>query len=58
MAEDLGIKTKRKSNFLSEMFVPYRPSDYKGLLDEFYKVEKQRRGPNGSLKTIEDVEKA
>lgn len=25
------------------MFVPYRPSDYKGLLDEFYEAERKRK---------------
>ncbi|KAI9785108.1 MAG: hypothetical protein M1816_000519 [Peltula sp. TS41687] len=35
LARDLGIKTNRKSNPISEMFSSYRPSDYKGLIDEY-----------------------
>ncbi|KAI1381396.1 cofactor FMO1 FAD enzyme [Hypoxylon crocopeplum] len=32
---DLGIKTKRKSNPFSELFLPAYPRDYRGLVDEF-----------------------
>ncbi|KAI0468798.1 FAD/NAD(P)-binding domain-containing protein [Xylaria cf. heliscus] len=35
LARDLGIKSSRKSNPFSEMFVRYKPSDYRGLIDEF-----------------------
>uniref|UniRef100_A0A8H7K9T4 FAD/NAD(P)-binding domain-containing protein n=1 Tax=Bionectria ochroleuca TaxID=29856 RepID=A0A8H7K9T4_BIOOC len=35
LAGDLGIKTARKSNPFSEAFVRYKPSDYRGLIDEF-----------------------
>lgn len=38
LARDLGIKTNRKGNFISEMFSSYRPSDYRGLIDEYLKV--------------------
>lgn len=33
--KDLGLNPHRKSNFLAEMFVRYRPSDYRGILDEY-----------------------
>ncbi len=42
LARDLGIKTNRKSNPVSEMFTPYRPRDYRGLIDEFLEVEERR----------------
>lgn len=35
----MGIRTPRKSNPISEMFSSYRPSDYKGLIDEFLAAE-------------------
>jgi dimethylaniline monooxygenase (N-oxide forming) len=59
LARDLGIKTNRKSNVFSEMFVPYRPSDYNGLLGEFYAAEKKRNlqkatsdSASSSVKTV------
>jgi len=39
LANDLGIKTNRKSNILAEMCSPYRPSDYRGLVDEYLAAE-------------------
>lgn len=38
LARDLGIRTNRKGNFISEMFSSYRPSDYRGLIDEYLKA--------------------
>ncbi|KAI0443000.1 cofactor FMO1 FAD enzyme [Xylaria telfairii] len=35
LLQDLGIKTTRKSNPFSELFLPKYPRDYKGLTDEF-----------------------
>ena len=35
LMKDLGLNPNRKSNVLAEMFAPYRPSDYCGLLDEY-----------------------
>ncbi|KAK7178340.1 putative monooxygenase [Paraphaeosphaeria sporulosa] len=35
LCRELGIKTNRKSNPVAEMFAPYKPSDYNGLIDEF-----------------------
>ncbi|KAL9579066.1 MAG: hypothetical protein Q9203_006857, partial [Teloschistes exilis] len=34
-AGDLGIRTRRKKNAVLEMFQPYRPSDYRGLIEEY-----------------------
>ena len=58
LARDLGIKTNRKSNIFSEMFVSYRPSDYRGLLDEFYKGERKRMAPSALLESPVHKEKA
>ncbi|GAB7353358.1 hypothetical protein MBLNU459_g3842t1 [Dothideomycetes sp. NU459] len=33
--EDLGIRSRRKSNFISEICSPYQPSDFKGFVDEY-----------------------
>lgn len=33
--KDLGLNPYRKSNVLAEMFVRYRRSDYRGLIDEY-----------------------
>lgn len=45
LARDLGIKTHRKSNLVSEWFSSYRPRDYKGLIDEYLRAN---QGPGGS----------
>ncbi|KAL8727153.1 MAG: hypothetical protein Q9166_006249 [cf. Caloplaca sp. 2 TL-2023] len=42
LAKDLGIKTNRKRNPISEMFSSYRPSDYNGLIDEYLRVSKRK----------------
>ncbi|KAH8698988.1 putative monooxygenase [Talaromyces proteolyticus] len=42
LCQDLGINTRRKSNPISEMFTPYRPSDYDGLIKEFLQAQRQR----------------
>ncbi|EEP76518.1 predicted protein [Uncinocarpus reesii 1704] len=44
LMRDLRLKTHRKSNIFAEMFVPYRPSDYRGLIDEFLSARKARNG--------------
>ncbi|KAI9819301.1 MAG: hypothetical protein M1827_007458 [Pycnora praestabilis] len=44
LAKDLGIKTNRKSNPFSEMFCSYRPSDYKGMIDEYLQVSESQSG--------------
>lgn len=40
MCADLGIKTARKGNWFSEMFVRYKPSDYKGMQEEFLNAQR------------------
>ncbi|GKT65221.1 flavin-binding monooxygenase-like family protein [Colletotrichum tofieldiae] len=35
LARDMGIQPARKGNAFLEMFVRYKPSDYRGILDEF-----------------------
>jgi len=40
LARDLGIKTNRKKNWFQEMFVRYKPSDYRGLVDEFLATQR------------------
>ena len=44
LCTELGIRTNRKSNFFTEMFTPYRPSDYNGLIDEFLAAQSQKKG--------------
>lgn len=42
LCRELGINTKRKSNMVSEMFAPYKPSDYNGLIDEFLRAQARK----------------
>ncbi|MCJ1327753.1 hypothetical protein MMC10_004428 [Thelotrema lepadinum] len=35
LCRDLGINCNRKSNFLAELFEPYRPEDFNGFVDEW-----------------------
>ena len=44
LARDLGIKTNRKSNPISEMFATYRPRDYRGLIDEYLGAKRAAAG--------------
>ncbi|KAI1332739.1 hypothetical protein F5Y16DRAFT_124143 [Xylariaceae sp. FL0255] len=37
---DLKLKSRRKSNFISEILSPYQPSDFKGFVDEFLCLKK------------------
>jgi hypothetical protein len=43
LARDLGLNTNRKSNPFSEMFLPYHPRDWRGLIPEFLQAEKEGR---------------
>ncbi|KID93457.1 hypothetical protein MAJ_10579, partial [Metarhizium majus ARSEF 297] len=54
LATDLGLNTNRKANAISEMFTPYRPSDWRGLISEYLAVEKKLQ-VNGSGKHINGV---
>ncbi|KAL8861944.1 MAG: hypothetical protein Q9178_001814 [Gyalolechia marmorata] len=33
--EDLGLQSRRKSNFVAELFSPYQPHDFNGFIDEW-----------------------
>ncbi|KAJ1337157.1 dimethylaniline monooxygenase (N-oxide forming) [Microdochium nivale] len=35
LCKDLGIKSRRKGNPVSELFSPYRPEDFNGFIDEY-----------------------
>lgn len=35
LLRDMGIRTARKGNLFVELFVRYKPSDYRGVVDEF-----------------------
>ena len=35
LMRDLGLNDLRKKNVLAEYLSPYRPRDYKGVLDEW-----------------------
>ncbi|KAK2024711.1 FAD/NAD(P)-binding domain-containing protein [Colletotrichum zoysiae] len=35
LARDIGVQPARKGNVFTEMFVRYKPADYRGMLDEF-----------------------
>jgi hypothetical protein len=35
---DLGLNPKRKSNFVADQLMPYRPADYQGLIQEYLSV--------------------
>ncbi|KAK8037939.1 hypothetical protein PG994_014706 [Apiospora phragmitis] len=45
LAKDLGIRPARKSDPFSEMFVRYKPRDYKGLVNEFLAAQAKLRRP-------------
>ena len=45
LCEDAGINPRRKGNFLSELFSPYRPEDFRGFVDEYL----AKRPPRKSL---------
>ncbi|KAL9634718.1 MAG: hypothetical protein Q9164_003924, partial [Protoblastenia rupestris] len=59
LCRDLGIRPNRKGNPITEMFQPYRPSDYNGLFDEFLdaqakkaRLEEARRNLGGYKKPL------
>ena len=35
LCKDLGLNSRRKSNFISEIFAPYKPEDFNGFVDEY-----------------------
>lgn len=48
LARDLSINTRRKSNPIMEMFASYRPSDYRGLIDEYIAAQQKSTLPQTS----------
>ncbi|CAF1380431.1 unnamed protein product [Adineta steineri] len=44
LLNDLRLKTRRKYNWLREIFEPYMPCDYKGLAQEWLKQRKENNG--------------
>ncbi|ORY03476.1 hypothetical protein BCR34DRAFT_545124 [Clohesyomyces aquaticus] len=52
LARDLGLNTSRKSNPFSEMFLPYRPQDWRGLIPEFLQAEKKKGITGNEFKTL------
>ncbi|KAI0169555.1 FAD/NAD(P)-binding domain-containing protein [Hypoxylon sp. FL1284] len=43
---DLGLKSRRKSNPVSEVLSPYHPHDFNGFVDEYLKKREAERGSN------------
>lgn len=39
---DLGLNPRRKKTFFEEWFIPYRPQDYRGLIQEYLTVHSRR----------------
>ncbi|XXH00686.1 hypothetical protein Hte_007036 [Hypoxylon texense] len=40
---DLGLNSRRKSNPISELFSPYKPSDFNGFIDEYLSKKRKSR---------------
>ncbi|KAI1132339.1 cofactor FMO1 enzyme is FAD [Nemania abortiva] len=57
LMKDLGLNPNRKKNAFEEWFVRYKPSDYNGLLDEYYALRKSAvgQGTNGKLVDYSDA---
>lgn len=49
LMKDLGLNPYRKSNILAELFVRYRPSDYRGLLDEYLSSQGKKTGNHTTI---------
>ncbi|CAN9079331.1 unnamed protein product [Alternaria sp. RS040] len=47
LAKDLGIEPRRKSNGFAEMFVRYKPRDYRGMLNEFQAAQRAKTTKTG-----------
>lgn len=43
MLEELGLSGRRKESFFSDLFSPYVPKDYRGLVKEWMNI----RGVSG-----------
>lgn len=55
LLRDLGINHRRKGGGLKELFQPYSNKDYRGILEEWKRIQKEReqdeveKGYEGSL---------
>ncbi|KAJ9664379.1 hypothetical protein H2198_000308 [Neophaeococcomyces mojaviensis] len=56
LARDIGVRTNRKSNPISEMFSTYKPRDYKGIIDEYKTVKGKKQMSNISLASVKAKE--
>ena len=43
LLNDLGLKTRRKSSWWTEMTEPYKPGDYEGLIEEWSETQKAKQ---------------
>ncbi|KAK3168680.1 hypothetical protein OEA41_005128 [Lepraria neglecta] len=43
LTRDLGLNVSREGNQFAEMFAPYRPVDYCGLIDEYFASRAKRK---------------
>ncbi|OJJ42249.1 hypothetical protein ASPZODRAFT_77332 [Penicilliopsis zonata CBS 506.65] len=41
--QDLGLKSRRKSNPISEFFSPYSPRDFNGFIDEYLQLKQEAK---------------
>lgn len=44
LMRDLGLNPYRKKTLVEEWFTPYRPRDYRGLVEEYLASNRLRRG--------------
>ncbi|KAH7000410.1 putative dimethylaniline monooxygenase [Ilyonectria destructans] len=47
LLNDLGIKSQRKATRMAEITEPYKPRDYRGLINEWTEAESKSNGPRG-----------
>lgn len=52
--EDLGINSRRKKSILSEMFEPYKPSDFKNTVGEWQSQRTSRMDKRPSSRSLMD----
>ncbi|KAK4240608.1 hypothetical protein C8A03DRAFT_41919 [Achaetomium macrosporum] len=46
---DLGINTRRKSSVFAHVFLPTYPRDYRGLVEEFRRLDSRGKADDGSV---------
>ncbi|PSN74512.1 dimethylaniline monooxygenase (N-oxide forming) [Corynespora cassiicola Philippines] len=47
LLKDVGVKNRRKDSWWKEIFTPYYPKDYRGILDEYMQNREQRANGTG-----------